>query len=88
VLELEVEDHGRGLPVDLTRSGPPSPGGVGVGGRGLGLVAMRERAELVHGSLEFSPPAGGGTLVRLKVPLSAEAEASALHHAPVVERRL
>jgi signal transduction histidine kinase len=66
-LELEVEDRGRGLPADVPRSG-----------HGLGLVAMRERAELVNGSLEFLTPPGGGTLVRLKVPLSAGAEAPAL----------
>jgi signal transduction histidine kinase len=63
-LELDVEDHGRGF---------------GAAGRGLGLVAMRERAELVSGTLEFLTPAGGGTLVRLKVPLSTGAKASTLH---------
>jgi signal transduction histidine kinase len=62
-LELDVEDRGKGL------SAEASPGG-----RGLGLVAMRERAELVRGSLEFLIPPGGGTLVRLKVPLSAAAD--------------
>ena len=77
-LTLEVEDHGRGLPADITRV-PPSPGGSGVAGRGLGLVAMRERAELVNGSIELLTPPGGGTVVRLKVPLSAGAEAPALH---------
>jgi two-component system sensor histidine kinase UhpB len=66
-LELEVEDKGRGLGADST------------GSRGLGLVAMRERAELVNGSLEFVTPPGGGTLVRLKVPLSAGVETPALH---------
>jgi signal transduction histidine kinase len=55
-LRLEVEDHGRGMP-------------AGGAGRGLGLVAMRERASLIGGTLEFSQPAGGGTLVRLVVPL-------------------
>jgi signal transduction histidine kinase len=54
-LELEVEDHGKGM-------GERSPG------QGIGLVAMRERAELLEGSLEFSQPAAGGTLVRLTVP--------------------
>jgi signal transduction histidine kinase len=68
LLVLEVEDHGHGLPADPTRHS-----------RSLGLVAMRERAALVSGTLDFSTPAGGGTLVRLKVPLSAEAETSALH---------
>jgi signal transduction histidine kinase len=71
-LTLDVEDDGRGLPADITRSGPPLPGRVGVAGRGLGLVAMRERAELVNGSIELLTPPGGGTVVRLKVPLSTE----------------
>ncbi len=58
VLNLEVEDHGKGL----------EPGGSP---RGLGLVAMRERAELLGGGLEFLRPREGGTLVRLTVPLPA-----------------
>ena len=62
-LQLEVEDHGRGF------------GATGVR-RGLGLVAMRERAGLVGGTLEFVRPAEGGTLVRLRVPLTAR---TALH---------
>ena len=81
VLVLEVEDHGRGLVADSTRNGPHSPGGSGTPGRGLGLVAMRERAELVLGTIDFIRPAGGGTLVRLKVPLSAEIVESGLQPA-------
>lgn len=57
-LELEIEDHGKGLDPETAR-------------RGLGLVAMRERAELVGGTLEFLQPRDGGTLVRLAVPLIA-----------------
>ena len=57
-LQLEVEDHGRGFGASGVR-------------RGLGLVAMRERAGLVGGTLEFVRPAEGGTLVRLRVPLTA-----------------
>jgi signal transduction histidine kinase len=54
-LELEVEDHGKGfIP-------PPSH-------TGIGLVAMRERAELLGGTLKVSSLAAGGTLVRLQVP--------------------
>ena len=55
-LHLEVEDHGSGMPAD---NGP----------RGLGLVAMRERAELVGGTVSWSRPSDGGTLVSLVVPL-------------------
>jgi signal transduction histidine kinase len=55
-LELEVEDHGAGFVEPSARSG-------------IGLVAMRERAELLNGNIEFLTPAQGGTLVRLKVPM-------------------
>lgn len=54
-LELEVEDHGTGFV-----RGAAKPG--------MGLVAMRERAELLGGTIEFVQLAAGGTLVRLRVP--------------------
>jgi signal transduction histidine kinase len=54
-LVLEVEDHGKGLWSAGSR-------------RGIGLVAMRERAELVGGTIRWIPANGGGTLVRLEVP--------------------
>ena len=56
-LELDVEDHGSGFHPN--------------GRRGIGLVAMRERSELLGGTLEFLHPQGGGTLVRLTVPKEA-----------------
>ena len=46
------------------------------GRRGLGLVAMRERAELVGGTIEFARPDEGGTLVRLRVPLEEAGRAT------------
>jgi signal transduction histidine kinase len=55
VLELEVEDHGVGF--------DERPGK-----RGIGLVAMRERSELMGGQIVFSRPAQGGTRVHLEVP--------------------
>jgi signal transduction histidine kinase len=54
-LELEVEDHGVGFTERPNR-------------RGIGLVAMRERSELMGGQIKFSRPAQGGTLVHLVVP--------------------
>ena len=39
---------------------------------GLGIVTMRERAELVGGTIEFMKPSEGGTLVRLHVPAGAQ----------------
>ena len=54
-LELEVEDHGGGF------DGQPVK-------QGIGLVAMRERAELMDGRITFSIPSAGGTLLRLTAP--------------------
>jgi signal transduction histidine kinase len=62
-LELVVEDHGRGIDARAPK-------------RGLGVVAMRERAELVGGTIEFSRPPAGGTRVTLTVPLE-ETESNA-----------
>jgi signal transduction histidine kinase len=36
---------------------------------------MRERAELLGGTIEFLEPPGGGTLVRLRVPVGTGAAA-------------
>jgi signal transduction histidine kinase len=59
VLEVEVEDHGRGFETHAAKAG-------------IGLVAMRERAELLGGIVEFVRPTlsegGKGTLVQLRVP--------------------
>jgi signal transduction histidine kinase len=56
-LELEIEDHGKGMDIDAPH-------------RGLGVTAMRERAAIVGGTIEFECPREGGTLVRLAVPLA------------------
>ena len=57
---LEVVDNGRGF------SG--SPGSRG-GGRGLGLVNLRRRAEGLGGELAVSTPEGGGTSLTWRVPV-------------------
>ena len=56
-IHLEVEDRGRGF----------SPNGSR---RGLGLIAMRERAALLGGTLDVSRIPDGGTRVHLTVPSS------------------
>ena len=57
-IHLEVEDRGRGFANNGSR-------------RGLGLVAMRERAALLGGTLEVVNIPEGGTRVHLAVPLKA-----------------
>ncbi len=57
-LVLEVEDNG-----------------IGFGNRerqGMGMVSMRERAEMINGSIEYLDREGGGALVRLTAPTGAE----------------
>ena len=64
-LRVSVTDDGRGLP-DASQLGPRGDGLKG----GFGMGGMRERAELIGGELEFVPAPGGGTVVRLTVPLA------------------
>ena len=54
-LVLEIEDDGSGIPPRTSH-------------HGIGLVGMRERAELLGGKIDFLRPPTGGTLVRLEVP--------------------
>lgn len=56
-VRLEVQDHGKGLPAGDAKAG------------GLGLVAMRERASILEGSLSITQPPDKGTLVRLDAPV-------------------
>jgi signal transduction histidine kinase len=60
-----VTDDGKGMP-GAERMGPRGDGLEG----GFGTGGMRERAELVGGELEWLPSPGGGTVVRLTVPLA------------------
>ena len=54
-MELDVEDHGKGFSAEGVK-------------RGIGLIAIRERAEILGGSVQSSTPVEGGTLLRLRVP--------------------
>ncbi|HEU5403049.1 MAG TPA: sensor histidine kinase, partial [Terriglobales bacterium] len=54
-LLLEVEDRGTGIQPNGSR-------------RGIGLVAMRERAELLGGTIQWLAGTSGGTVVRLQIP--------------------
>jgi signal transduction histidine kinase len=58
-LTLEIEDAGRGLP----GGAPPAPDS-----RGIGVISMRERAELMGGDFSLSRGARGGLLVSVHVP--------------------
>ena len=82
-VELIVEDRGRGIastddrmgatgplrgarPVQEDRTTSPLPRS----GPTTGITGMRERAALVDGTLDIETPPGGGTRVRLRVPIT------------------
>jgi len=75
-LELDVEDRGVGMPPDVEARAT----------RGLGLISMRERAELMGGALALTRPDAGGVLLRVRIPMPAPGVASPakLHGAPEV----
>jgi signal transduction histidine kinase len=55
---LEIEDDGKGIRENEKQ--------------GLGLVSMRERAEMMKGKIDITCGESGGTLVRVTVPTAAE----------------
>lgn len=59
MLELRLEDNGRGFPKD-------SPGG-----KGIGLLAIREHSEALGGACEISSGADG-VRIRVKLPLATD----------------
>ncbi|MFE5869860.1 sensor histidine kinase [Streptomyces roseifaciens] len=79
-----VRKHAPGAPVEMhftylegwvelwvrDRGGPAASGELGAAGAGYGLLGMRERAELLGGSLEAGPAGPGeeGFVVHLRVP--------------------
>jgi signal transduction histidine kinase len=64
-LTIEIEDDGEGFDM----AGLPPPGSRQ---RGLGLLGMRERVELLGGTLEVDSAPGQGVRIMLTVPLSTE----------------
>jgi len=65
-VRLEARDGW--LRIEVTDRGGSSPGSAS-SSRGHGLVGMRERVEILHGTLEAGPLDGGGWAVRVSLPL-------------------
>lgn len=61
-VQLIVEDDGAGFDPEAKRSQP---------GQHLGLVNMRERAELVGGTIEIESEPGHGATLYVRIPLAA-----------------
>jgi signal transduction histidine kinase len=73
VLALDIVDDGRGFDIQAVETNYEKRGS-------LGMVNLRERAELVNGILKLESVPGQGTRVRVIVPLTVEA-AERLHRA-------
>ncbi len=58
-ISLIVTDHGRGFQVSSMKTSP----------RGLGLVSLKERAQLLNGTLTVTSQIGVGTTVQVDLPL-------------------
>lgn len=77
-LEVDIVDRGSGMPAEvLARVGEPffttkEPGH----GMGLGVFLARSIVEQLDGDLTIDSRAGGGTTVRLTVPVSSSASAN------------
>jgi signal transduction histidine kinase len=59
------------LTITVTDDGGPNPGRSAAGG-GLGIPGMRERAELLGGTLTAGPAPGGGFSVVARLPVQGQ----------------
>jgi signal transduction histidine kinase/ABC-type uncharacterized transport system substrate-binding protein len=64
-IRLAVSDSGSGFDVNKV-----------LGGRGIGLVSMRERVRLVNGSISITSKPERGTTIEVEVPLNGRAKAA------------
>jgi two-component system, NarL family, sensor kinase len=65
-ITLEIEDDGKGFAPGTQSASPKQTGPAG-----YGLPGMRERAELLGGTLEVKSYPGQGTLLRLRFPANS-----------------
>ena len=59
---INIEDNGKGFEIENIKSG------------GLGLVGLRERAQLLNGEFSIESKIGKGTRLELRLPLELPLE--------------
>ncbi len=64
-MKVQVKDDGKGFDVEEAITSKERP-------RGLGLLGMRERIELVNGTLRIVSRPGAGTQIDIRIPLGSE----------------
>ncbi|HLF36874.1 MAG TPA: GAF domain-containing sensor histidine kinase, partial [Anaerolineales bacterium] len=69
-IRLSVRDDGKGFPV-------PQHLGLLLEADHFGLVGLRERVELLHGTLEIDSAPGSGTTLRARIPLRTNPSSAA-----------
>ena len=77
---VSLHHHADTVVLQVT-NGPGVPGGAHANGHrpGHGLAGMRERAELLGGSLSAGPAPGGGFAVSAALPVTADGMTSTAH---------
>ncbi|MFC8670604.1 sensor histidine kinase [Streptomyces sp. NPDC057199] len=68
---VELWQNGDDVGVTVANTAPTRPS-LSLPGSQQGLVGLRERADILHGTLEAGPTVEGGYRVRLRIPLSAD----------------
>jgi signal transduction histidine kinase len=69
-IRLSVRDDGKGFPVPLQL-------GLLLEADHFGLVGLRERVELLHGTLEIDSAPGSGTTLRARIPVQSNSSGAA-----------
>jgi signal transduction histidine kinase len=74
---IEIATEGRQVAIDIEDDGagfdPAEVASPSASGRGLGILGMRERLELIGGTASVTSSPGSGTRVALRVPLAKAA---------------
>jgi len=63
-IRMEIHDNGKSFPVEKTL--------LAKNNKRLGLVGMRERIEMIGGTLDIISAPGEGTSVRAEIPFNPE----------------
>ncbi len=71
VARVQLWQDGDSIGVTVTNTTPTRPS-LSLPGSQQGLVGLRERADILHGTLESGPTAEGGYQVRMRIPLSTD----------------
>ncbi|MGN9763389.1 sensor histidine kinase [Streptomyces sp. SD31] len=68
---VELWQDGDEVGVTVTNT-PPTRPSLALPGSQQGLIGLRERADILHGTLDAGPTAEGGYRVRLRIPLGTD----------------